>query len=106
MSMTIAQIKEWRNHKRFEDTYGLGCAHAIDTLLADVCRLEQTLADVREIYREVDKRRNSLTRYKIIATKALERIAKPCHYGSADQICDVMQAIARTALERMKGNGN
>jgi hypothetical protein len=41
--MTIEEIKEWRKHKRFEDTYGLGCAHAIDILLDEVERLEHNI---------------------------------------------------------------
>lgn len=48
MNMTIDQIKEWRNHKRFEDTYGRGCAHAIDTLLAEVGRLEKQCAQYKD----------------------------------------------------------
>lgn len=47
--MTIEEIKEWCKHKRFEETYGLGCAHAIDTLLAEVEHLDADLDRVEVI---------------------------------------------------------
>lgn len=95
--MTIEEIKEWRDAV---ETHGIGFAgefivEIIDTLLEEVATLEKHNAISDQDVVTLDQQ---LT----IATEALERIAKPCHYGSADQICNVMQDTARTALGMIK----
>lgn len=105
--MTIEEIKEIRatvlpTEQEYFDAHSV---EMVDTLLAEVERLENYITTWRMDYTKMELEQDKLT----IATEALERIAKQepsTHHGLGGWDvciqCDGDIDAARTALERIK----
>ena len=110
--MTIEEIKEWRRHTL--QVYGIhtDTLDVIDTLLAEVERLEmQASIHKDEANRMIESlfnmevKRTTATSQLAVATEALEKIKerREDKFYNKELAFDFIWDIARTALERMKG---
>lgn len=93
--MTIEEIKEWRRvvRNRPMSIVQINDCKIIDTLLAEVERLENYITTWRMDYTKMELEQTKLT----IATEALESLI-----SANTQRITTARYISRTALERIK----